>query len=277
MPLYTIGGRWLPSGVSRNTQRRPEVGTLVAFAHAACRVMHVRDAEQLSEEEEAYLDGMNPIVRARHMPFVITLRREHGPKIEGENSRQEGGLRCGVRFYGFDVYETDRVPLCSCCSDPWPCRLLIAEDQAKKAAVQMEEELKLLPGCCPTCQEPITSRQKTITFPGEYVRNPLAPADPVFHLRSTCRSDAASYEDQWVKADPSRPRSLLTLTCEGKLITCGDGHAECHGAEDCPSVHARHRSMSSCYTQSHGCGRQCGSYSHDCTPSAPAGWPAVPR
>jgi hypothetical protein len=274
MALYTHGGRWIPEGVRRGYSRgRPEVGTLVAFDHGAWRVMHVSDAE-MNDDERAYVDGMTERFRAEHVPYKITLRREHGPKRDGENSRQDIALRCTGRFT-FDVYETGRVPLCSCCSDPWPCRLLIAETEAAKGARRMEEEMRLLPGCCPACTEPVTSRQKSITFPGVNVRNPFA-VDPVFHLRRQCRTGAAEYEGAWVKDDPSRPRSLLTLSCEGSLITCGDGHAECHGAEDCPSVHARHRSMSSCYTQSHGCGRQCGSYSHDCTPSAPADWPVVP-
>jgi len=276
MALYEIGGRWLPAGVSRNRKRRPDVGDLIALDHAAWRVMHVITDDTLTEREENWVNGYRPEIRAGHMPFKVSLRREHGPKHENENSKQDIALRCSASFYGFDTYETDRVPLCSCCSDPWPCRMLIAEDKAKTAAREMEAEMKLLPGCCPACTEPVTSRQKSITFPGENVRNPFM-VDPVFHLRRQCRSGAASYEDAWAKADPSRPRSLLTLKCEGHLIACGDGYAECHGAEDCPSVYARHRSMSSCYTQSHGCGRQCGSYGHGCDLPRAADWPAVPR
>lgn len=109
-----------------------------------------------------------------------------------------------------------------------------------------------------------------------YVRNPLAAADPVFHLRRKCWGAAARYEEAWVATYPTAARSLLTLTCEGTVIVHEDGSGECFGAKDsdCPSIYARHRCMSACYIQSHGCGQGCTSRRHGTRLS---GHPAHPR
>ncbi len=268
MAIYTrYDGTWVPEGVT-NRRRRPHVGELIAFEYAAWRVIHC-DVDDLRDGEEKILKGIVPSYRDQAQPYRLALRREMGPAHERENSAQDIAFRIPARYFrGWDLYETGRVPLCSCCSNPWPCRNLINETAAAAEARKLEHELKLLPGCCPACQEPITARQHTIEFPGEYVRNPLGPVDVQFHLRRACRQEAARYEEAWVAADPTRPRSLLTLRCAGHVVTCADGYSECFGADDsdCPSIHARHRSYSACYTQTRGCGRQCGGTRHGCHP-----------
>lgn len=273
---------WHPLGAEPRygtSRRRPEVGTVVAYDYRAWRVDYVQDAVP-TDEETTYLSRYREEVRADIAPYRVTLVRLHGEPHPWESKKVPGrlALRATVST-GFAVYPDDRVPLCSCHQHPWPCLESEQQAEARKAMARAERELNLLPGCCPGCQEPVTHRQKSITFPGPYVNNPLAYSDPKFHLRRKCWSAAAAYEEAWVKAYPeTAKRSLLTLRCEGSLIVHADGTADCHGAadSDCPSVYARHQAYSACYLQSHGCPRlECeGQHSHGCSPT---GRPSDPR
>jgi hypothetical protein len=190
------------------------------------------------------------------------------------NSRDEIGLRIPIGW-PLPTYPNGRVPLCSCHGHPWPCLESEQQAQAAKEIAAAEKVLNLMPGCCPACSEVVTSRQRSITFGGPNVRNPLAEG-PTYHLRRQCWSAAAAYEEKWVVDEPDRKRSLLTLACEGTVIVHGDGTGECFGAgdSDCPSVYARHRGAMACYFQTHGCPRECGTHTHGCSP---AGRPADPR
>lgn len=256
----SFSGNWRPEGVAREYgRRRPNVGDLVAYDYRAWEVMHVRVEDFEAEDEERMRHYRRPEDRDKMRPYSVTLRRIHGAPHERENSRQEIGLRIRAFTYdGFDRYENGRVPLCSCHGEPWPCAESDQQRQAAKELAKAERELDRMPGCCPACDEPVTSRQKSITFGGPNVRNPLAEG-PTYHLRRKCRSAAAAYEDAWVADEPGRSRSLLTLRCDGTVIVHHDGTAECFGAadSDCPSVYAQHRRYSACYTQLHGCGRGC--------------------
>lgn len=273
----SFSGNWRPEGVAREYgRRRPTVGDLVAYDYRAWEVAHVK-MRDFEDDDQARATGYRPQHYDEMRPYSVSLRRIHGERHEHENSRQEIGLRVRAFTYGgFDRYADGRVPLCSCHGHPWPCRDSDQQAQAEKEIKAAEKELRLLPGCCPACEEPVTSRQKAITFGGPNVRNPLAEG-PTFHLRRKCQHAAAKYEDAWVAAEPGRQRSLLTLTCAGTVIVHGDGTAECFGADesDCPSVFARHRGYSACYIQSHGCGRGCSPVGHPGTRIAER--PADPR
>lgn len=270
--------RWHPEGVARTGARpgRPPVGAVVAYERRAWEVMRVADADPTPEEQER-LAAYRPAYRDRMAPYRISLRRLHGPQHPRENTARDISLRTRVGCYDpFPIYPHGRVPLCSCHSHPWPCLVADQQAQAEKELRTAEKALNLMPGCCPACEEPVTTRQRSITFGGPNVRNPLAEG-PTFHLRHKCYSSAASYEELWVNDEPGRPRSLLTLRCEGHVIVHHDGTAECHGAagSDCPSIHARHRSYQACYVQSHGCGRECPVEGHPGT--RVSGRPTHPR
>lgn len=268
---------WHPEGVARTYGTgRPEIGATVAYDRRAWEVRHISEAV-LEPDEEKRLLGYTAAYRDKQLPYRITLRRIHGPKHERENSSQDIALRVRAASYApFPTYPNGRVPLCSCCGHPWPCIEADQQAQAEKELQKAEREMNLLPGCCSACQEPVTSRQKSITFGGPNVRNPLTEG-PTFHLRRACRHDAARYEELWVNAEPGRARSLLTLRCAGTVIVHHDGTAECFGANgsDCPSVYAQHRCYSACYIQSHGCGLGCPTTGHPGTRIA--GRPADPR
>lgn len=204
MRMTSVQGRWLPTGTDRTSRRRPAVGDLIAFAHAAWRVMHVSDADP-EPEEWKQINAYRPEHRDRYRPYRITLRREHGPKHERENSRQEIAYRCGSNFYGWDAYETDRVPLCSCCGHPWPCRMLAAEDQAERSARVMSERMdRIMPGACYGCGEPITPRQGSMVMPEDNVDIPGSPP-PRFHTRQSCADERRDYERRRARALPDAP------------------------------------------------------------------------
>lgn len=269
--------RWHPMGVENSYRRsRPKVGQVIAWDYRAWEVMHVADAEPTVEEAEL-LTGYREPWRTESMPYKISLRRLHGEPHQRENSFRGVPLRAPARMATstFGIYEGGRVPLCSCHQHPWPCRDMCEEAKAADAMAEAERELRLLPGCCPACQEPVTSRQRSITFGGPNVRNPLAEG-PTFHLRRACRPAAATYEELWVADEPGRKRSLLTMRCEGTVIVHEDQTGECFGAagSQCPSIYARHRVYSACYLQSHGCGSGCTSRRHG---TRVAGYPMDPR
>lgn len=272
-----LDGRWHPEGVESNyNRRRPVVGDVIAYDWRAWEVMHISDAEPTEGEVEKMAHYREPY-RSQMAPYKISLRRLHGPKAERENSAGDVALRApaGMSPSAFGIYEDGRVPLCSCCTHPWPCRDMTEAARAADAIKKTERELNLMPGCCPACEEPITSRQKSITFGGPNVRNPLAEG-PTFHLRQSCRYAAAKYEELWVADEPGRKRSLLTLTCAGTVIVHEDQTGECFGADgsDCPSIYASHRAHTACYLQSHGCGSGCTSRRHG---TRIAGYPTDPR
>lgn len=269
---------WHPHGLERHRERagRPDVGDVVALNRCAWEVMHVSDAVPTPEEEEK-LDRYTAAYRDQMKPYRVTLRRLHGKIHKSENDRQEVGFRVPVGSYNpLPKYANGRVPICSCCGHPWPCLEADQQAYAEKEAKRTEKLLNLMPGCCPACEEPVTSRQRSVTFGGPNVRNPLAEG-PTFHLRRKCYYAASQYEELWVADEPGRLRSLLTLTCRGTLIVHGDGTGECFGADDsdCPSIYARHRGYMACFVQSHGCGRECSPQGHPGTRLA--GRPAHPR
>lgn len=267
---------WRPSGTPHGT-RRPQVGDIVAWDRRAWEVTHIADADPKTDAERDRLAAYRPDWQARMQPYTVTLRHRYGAAYDAANDAGDIGLYVPVGAYNpLPAYRDGRVPLCSCHGEPWPC---LEADQQAYAEAEMrrtEKALNLMPGCCPACEEPVTSRQKSITFGGPNVRNPLAEG-PTYHLRRKCYHAAASYEEAWVKAEPGRGRSLLTLRCEGTVVVHRDGTAECFGAEgsDCPSVYASHRCATACYMQTHGCPRGCSRRGHPGT--RVAGRPDHPR
>ena len=66
-----------------------------------------------------------------------------------------------------------------------------------------------LPGCCNSCHEPVTQRQKSVLFEGPNLRYPeLGNDTAIFHLRDSCRWDARGYDQVWVKAVPGRVQKI---------------------------------------------------------------------
>lgn len=227
--------RWYASG-TRFAFKIPDPGSLVAWNHAVWRVISAaRRPEDLWSEEDR-----EAVARSgeRSAPYAVVLR----PVNSTDDPRDRGrDVHVKSRKFSWQVYPHEHYPICAKCHEPLPCREQMAEQTAVDAGARMERYAT--PGVCPPCQEPISSRQKSITFQ-ENLELPAGP--PVtFHVgRWQCRSSAADYEKRWIKADPKRGRP--TLSCEGHVTNHNDGTYECTELTECPGPEAKHQSFESC-------------------------------
>jgi hypothetical protein len=213
---------------------RPEVGDLVAWRYAAWRVHEVRpylDVD-LTDEQRAKLDQsvvhlkveqVRAEAYVRNWPFHLVLRLDNGPLVvkPGEE-RGFGRLHDGTREVSFTTWphqvRWNRLPepyqTCSCHGHPWPCQ---DYDRQLLAAHQMRKMDRLMataqPGVCAACLEPITIRQKTVSFPEESRWVPGAPG-PTFHAgRAACWAAAEEYERTGRLAD--NPDVARLASCPG--------------------------------------------------------------
>ena len=58
--------------------------------------------------------------------------------------------------------DLEHYPVCACRSEPMPCRAEEARRTAE-AAVQAMDRFEVA-NVCPACREPVTGRQKALTF-----------------------------------------------------------------------------------------------------------------
>lgn len=250
---HVLPSAWRPALSVQQYSHRPERGALIALNRQPYRVRDIIDIPPESWSDRArshWTESGSPTPWGR-APFEMHLTPAQGHEE----------LVARVEPWHRAPWHTlpEHYAVCASCGELAPCRGHREELEAAEGMRRLERDLRLLPGCCPGCQEPITTRQRVIAFPGVNVLLPTGEENPRFHLRSACRAAAERYEDAWVRADPTRKRSLLTLRCAGSVVVHSDGSRECFGAveSDCPSVYAHHNGMSMCWTQSHGCPREC--------------------
>lgn len=227
----TLPYRWYPLGSTQASFTRAakgvpiEVGTYVAFDHAAWRVTEVRPDTRDS-------DG-----KVRHHAVVVpvALYDEPDPTARRNASRSIGWV------YGLAVYPDGHYPVCAQCHEPLPCREQMAKEVSAAAAKRADRYS--MEGVCPDCLEPVTSRQQSVTWPD----NVVIPGGPevTYHKRRQCFASAIEYEQRWVAADPGRRKAMYT--CTGHVVYHGNLTYECTEGVDCPGPQARHRGYSSCY------------------------------
>jgi len=275
--------RWNALGAQRlYGGGRPQVGDLVPMEHAVWRVVSVHDEPVLADDDLAawQREGMPDLDTWRGRPYTVAAVHVGGvtPQHEALRNGKPGIMRIHPRTSGrgfsWQTYPNGRWAKCSCCGEPMPCRAELTDrtvDAAEERVVAFERRL---PGCCWSCEEPITSRQRTVAYPGTNLDLPTAPA-PRFHTRLRCLDAAEAYEARWLKDDPRRARVLTWPACKGTLVVHHDGSTECHGGRDDCWGHddSDHGNRTACIFQSHGCGRGCTSEGHPgCRPR-----PRAPR
>lgn len=264
--------RWLPATTRSKYSRRPDVGDVIGQDHRVWRITGVDDVPLLDDADRDYWIsvGMPDLATWSQRPFRVRVVHVGGPIPMGAKPGKEFVMRVGPRQYvTWHVYPGGRWPQCSCCGDPMPCASQMQDEAVTAAQDRMAKMEARIPGCCWACEEPITHRQRAVTFPGTNLDLPTAPA-PSFHLRRTCYGSAAEYEKRWLVTDESRRRILTYPECPGTLVVHHDGGSECHGGLD--TCHGRgthdHRAFAACYAQSHGCSRQCPIDGHPgCSPT----------
>jgi hypothetical protein len=176
-----MNGRWSPLAARPRSVRDVAPGELIAYDFSAWRALSVEPADEGE--------------------YRIEVERQHG------DSDIDRGAIVTRRFARVDVYDSPRIPLCSCCDNPYPCRLQEAERIAAASGDLMRQRMQRaeIPGTCYACGEPITTKQGSITYPAAEgnVHLPGYPA-PRFHTRNNCwegrfiyaRDRAAAMPDQ---------------------------------------------------------------------------------
>lgn len=166
--------RWYASGATL-TFDQPLTGSVVAVDHRALLIIRY----------DTRPDGET---------ITAHVRRLHGPKMPNENDWREQGISFRGRVM-WSVYDNpDRIPLCSCCQEPWPCSKAESERAAKVELANLAEKISRSDAqCCYSCGEVITTRQSSIIAPEDHVELAGFPA-PRFHLRSRCRDRLIHYE-----------------------------------------------------------------------------------
>lgn len=106
------------------------------------------------------------------------------------------------RMCDWHVYPDEHYPVCAKCHEPMPCR----ESEIEADVVRSSERLSRfeIPGVCPACSEPVTTRHLRQTWPENLVA--LTGQPVTFHLRRKCVDEAKEYDALWRKT--GRPSQL---------------------------------------------------------------------
>lgn len=127
----------------------------------------------------------------------------------------------------------EHFTVCRLCGELPPCTHVHNERIMDRASERMAEDMAIMPGLCHGCREPISSRQKSFTFPGvNLIRPDLGDHTAIFHTRGSCHSALASYDKRWATAEPGRSRLFF---CEGTQTHHHGGATDC----DRPDCHAK--------------------------------------
>ena len=248
--------RWRPLG-AYPTYALLQVGQLVGWRYAVWQVVEVRprDEADLTDEDRRFLAAYKPEARPGRWPYTLVLAHVRGPLLcePGQRQRLHDGtitVHLGVPAGGVrhPVLPT-RYLLCSCCGDPAPCLEEAREETAEAAGRRLDRLVAShTPGVCAGCRGPISSRQKTLTFPEPSLLVPGMPG-PTFHTgRIDCWMQARAYElDHRLPAFPDAARMA---SCPGALFHhVVDDRYECTAERLCTGHHGPHRRASiPCYT-----------------------------
>ncbi len=168
--------RWMPPFDAVDTahgtpERLPLIGAVIAHHHRALEVLGYNERD----------DG-----------WIAHVKRILGPKLPAENDRAECGLRI-PRWATVQVYK-GRIPVCSCCGEPWPCTRETNEREAREDIEYLSRQIaKAADGICYACGEVITTRQEHLLAPEPNVELDGFTA-PAFHTRWKCRSGLEAYD-----------------------------------------------------------------------------------
>lgn len=246
----------------------PPVGSLFGLRGRAYRILEVRPVPLADYSPTDH----NDVRRDPEAPPVYMTVEQVNPAVTKPLHWKVGReQRLNTRWHVLPEHHA----VCADCGRLAPCEDYRQAQISGAALDRSVAAMAVLPGCCPSCAEPITTRQKAIYYPGPNLLNPLASDGVKFHQRIKCLDAAARYERQWTTVDPRNTPSLLTLNCGGRLRVHQDGSADCDH-ENCPSPLARHIGLSACYLYDDRCQRGCfAGVSHGTALSTPrpSSWP----
>ena len=219
-----ILGRWAPLGGMFKIGL-PSPGDLIAINFHALRHKAWRVAEVTLRGDD----------RAR----VILL--PDGPTFDFAQYNVLMNLSTHGTYYEL----TEHYPVCVKCGELCPCSEVWSESQA--AGEMKRAERYDIAGVCPACQQPVSSRQKQITFDLNVV-SPIGP--PVtFHMKNSCWRSAVDYDMRVATATDTKPK----LSCSGWLIQHHDNSYSCSEMVECPGSDAAHSHFARCYVLDAAC------------------------
>ncbi|MFC5930870.1 hypothetical protein D6T64_11830 [Cryobacterium melibiosiphilum] len=219
-----ILGRWAPLGGTFKIGV-PSPGDLIAINFRTLRHKAWRVAEVSPHEDN----------RAR------VILRPNGPTFDYAQYNVLMDMGKHATYYEL----TDHYPVCVKCGDLCPCSDQWSESQA--AGEMKRAERYEVAGVCPACQQPVSSRQKHITFDLNVV-SPIGP--PVtFHMKNSCWRSAIDYDKAVAKATDTKPK----LSCTGHLIQHHDDSYSCSEMVECPGSEMSHGHYARCYVSGIAC------------------------
>ncbi len=223
----------------------PEAGQMFACNHAVWRVLRAEDRALSDDDRTLWLDaGMPDLATWCDRPRVLHVQYQGGARPDWAPADDTFEARFDVpaskaRRTWYVYPESGRWPQCSCCGEPMPCRAEREDEQVAWALAKVERHAAISPGCCWACAEPITTRQRRVSYPGDNLDLPGAPG-PSYHLRGHCRPSAITYERRWITVDPRRERILTWPPCGGLLLVHADGSSDCVSGEAGCGGHLTH-------------------------------------
>jgi len=182
--------------------------------------------------------GYLAIYRKNVTPRVVILRPAR--ITSGDVRDRDHDVHLQARsFASWDVYPNEHYPVCNECGEPLPCRAEMARRETEAAAKRAASYA--IEGVCPACDEPVSGRQKAVTF-ALNLRIPLGPPVTYHAGRRECRYHASKYELEVIEADPNHVR---LVTCPGKVMEHADG-PECSEWDDCRGIDREHEVWDKC-------------------------------
>lgn len=233
------GRYWWPAQpVDRRCAKDLTPGLLVIVDRTPYRMIEVCEREPV-DWDQAESDRWNQAGR----PDPATWPRRPLTLLARREADAPGSLGTAEYFAIDEACELMQVlpehySVCRCCGELPPCRHNELEAAIARETTRMARILEILPGCCHACLQPVTTRQRSISFPGMNLLRPdLGYDSALFHLRQGCLGAAISYDAQWAAAVPGR---RLRLSCPGHLTVHHQAPPDCSEGALCPGRDVRH-------------------------------------
>ena len=225
---------WRPHGADYRKTSNLKPGEITVWERKPVRVVEIRERDTIDwpkRYQEIWVEqGMPEPATWFQRPMVIVLQ---------DLDQETGKPRhlCASAYGDWHVLP-EHFSICRLCHELPPCSHVHTERVMERANERMAEEMAIMPGCCLACNEPITRRQKSVSFTGPNLIRPDFGSDTaIFHLRGKCIIDVESYDKRWAAATGSKRR----FYCPGHMEVHIDKTTTCTELAECPGD-VQHRS-----------------------------------
>lgn len=188
----------------QNPQLRP--GMVVILSRAPYRIVEIREKpddlwpEKYEAAWKAEFDEWARTPTDKPAPQRSTWRHRPVNVVVVPDGGGTEEHRVGPASYVFDVLP-EHYAVCVRCGELPPCREEEVDREVDKQVAKSDRLMSIQPGACMGCGETISSRQKTVSFPGPNLWRPdLADGTVRFHARSECSHWVYAYRGQWEDA-----------------------------------------------------------------------------